>query len=181
MYWYRDAGTKTHVFAWVCCLCRTVKSFLLPGKKCAIFLACEFILQTSVRVNLLCFCWEGFVVSVEGKKDSLIKPFTVKERRIRRATRQNWTLHWPWRRGSHDSNRSHHFQDWAEQKKKSFQWFTVMPTHCAPSIVIKFFHEMCCSSAQMYQDVLRKTGRKTNEELKTELIEFKYCRNHIYQ
>lgn len=67
------------------------------------------------------------------------------------------------------------------KEKKSFQWFTVMPTHCAPSIVIKFFHEMCCSSAQMYQDILRKTDRKTNEELKTELIELKYCRNHIYQ
>lgn len=57
-----------------------------------------------------------------------------------------------------------------EQKNtwNCFEWFTVMPIHCATCSVIKLLAEMCCSSAQMYQDVWRKTGRKTNRAQKTQ-------------
>lgn len=95
-------------------------------------------------------------------------------------------------RGSHVSNRSHHFEDWGGRKAKKtnptkthcLEWFTVMPTHCATSVT-KVLAEMCCSTAQIYQDGWRETGRKTNGELKTLssiVFEILFKKNHyIYQ
>lgn len=102
------------------------------------FLACEFILWTSVQVKMLHFCWERFVVRLclwrEKKKKRLSdQTFHCEGDRIEELEDKT-TLHWPWRRGSHDSNRSHHFQERDKKKQKPFNWFTVMPTHCAPSI-----------------------------------------------